>query len=239
MQDKETTFSDAIEQVMIKNWYYAPLPLIYKEFSKYREKTGLTPNKTIQERVQRDKRFTKIGYWVYALTEFLDKLPKEKEVKTKKDKTERIHSRIQWMLIEIWNMNWYETYTPDKNGIFINRELWKIATLDKIPPFTYEKIINNSIKFIDVIWFNERWFPAKLIEVENSTDFRAWFIKMNEIQDFRTDFLFIAPEERKNKFDTEREKIAFKNIKDRCVFQTYDFVENWYNNHMEWKNYKI
>jgi len=56
---------------------------------------------------------------------------------------------------------------------------------------------------------------------------------MNEIQDFRTDFLFIAPEERKNKFDTEGQKIAFKNIKDRCIFQTYDFVENWYNNHIE------
>jgi hypothetical protein len=29
------------------------------------------------------------------LTEFLDKLPKEKEVKTEKDKAERMHSRIQ------------------------------------------------------------------------------------------------------------------------------------------------
>lgn len=236
---KELTFSDAIEQVMMNNWFYAPLSLIYKEFWKYREKTGVTPDKTIQERVQRDKRFTKIGYWVYALTEFLDKLPKEKPIKTEKDKIERMHSRIQWMLIEIWNMNWYDTYTPDKNWIFINKEIWKLATLDKIPQFTYEKIINDSIRFVDVIWFNERWFPAKLIEVENSTDFRAWFIKMNEIQDFRTDFLFIAPEERKNKFDTEKQKIAFKNIKDRCVFQTYDFVENWYNNHIEWKKFKI
>lgn len=235
----EVTFSDAIEQIMIKNGYYAPLPLIYKEFWKYREKTGLTPDKTIQERVQRDKRFTKIGYWVYALTEYLDKLPKEKETKTEKEKTERMHSRIQWMLIEIWNMNGFDTYTPDKNWIFINKEIWKLATLDKIPPFTYEKIINDSIKFVDVIWFNERWFPAKLIEVENSTDFRAWFIKMNEIQDFRTDFLFIAPEERKNKFDTEKEKSAFKNIKDRCIFQNYEFVEKLYNYHLEWKKFKI
>lgn len=236
---KELTFSDAIEQVMLNNWFYAPLSLIYKEFWKYREKTWLTPDNTIQERVQRDKRFTKIGYWVYALTNFLDKLPKEKEIKTEKDKIERMHSRMQWMLIEIWNMNWYDTYTPDKNWVFINKEIWKLATLDKIPQFTYEKIINDSIRFVDVIWFNERWFPAKLIEVENSTDFRAWFIKMNEIQDFRTDFLFIAPEERKNKFETEREKIAFKNIKDRCIFQTYDFVEKWYNNHVEWKKFKL
>lgn len=237
MQNKEITFSDAIEQVMLHNWYYASLSLVYKEFQKYREKTWKTPDNTIQERVQRDKRFTKIGYWVYALTEFLDKLPKEKEVKTEKDKVERMHSRIQWMLIEIWNMNGYDTYTPDKNWIFQNKEIWKLTTLEKVPYFTYEKIINDSIRFVDVIWFNERWFPAKLIEVENSTDFRAGFIKMNEIQDFRTDFLFIAPQERKNKFDLEKEKLAFKNIKDRCIFQTYDFVENWYKYHLEWKKF--
>jgi len=48
-----------------------------------------------------------------------------------------------------------------------------LATIKKIPSFTYEKIINDSIRFVDVIWFNERGFPAHLIEVENSTDFRA------------------------------------------------------------------
>lgn len=239
MKGKQLTFSDAIEQVMLNNWFYASLSLIYKEFSNYRDKTGLTPDKTIQERVQRDKKFTKIWYWVYALTEFLDKLPKEKEVKTKKDQVERMHSRIQWMLIEIWNMYWFDTFTPDKNWIFDNKEIWKLATLDKIPKFTYENIINESIRFVDVIWFNKRWFPAKIIEVENSTDFRAGFIKMNEVQDFRTDFLFIAPEKRKNKFDTERNKSAFKNIKDRCVFHTYEYVENWYTNQLEWKKFNI
>lgn len=35
----DVTFSDAIEQIMIHNGFYAPLSLIYKEFSKYREKT--------------------------------------------------------------------------------------------------------------------------------------------------------------------------------------------------------
>jgi hypothetical protein len=33
-----------------------------------REKTGLTPDNSIQERVQRDDRFTRIGLGVYALT---------------------------------------------------------------------------------------------------------------------------------------------------------------------------
>lgn len=237
MKTKQITFSQAIEQVLLNNSYYAPLKLIYKKFSKYREKTGLTPDYTIQERVQRDKKFTKIGHWVYALTEYLNKLPKEKEAKTVEEKKEKMHSRVQGMLIEIWNMNWYDTYTPDINWIFWNKKIWNLTTIKKIPNFTYEKIINDSIKFVDVIWFNERWFPAQLIEVENSTDFRAGFIKMNEVQDFLTKFLFVAPENRKTKFETEKSKTAFKNIKDRYNFQTYEYVENWYKNQIEWKKF--
>lgn len=235
----EKTFSDAIEEVMLHNGYYAPLQVIYKEFEKYRQKTGLTPDKTIQERVQRDSRFTRIWLWVYALTEHLDKLPKEWEIKTEKQKEIRKHSHMQWMLIEIWNMEWYKTYTPDINWIFINRELWKITTLSTIPRFTYDHIIDSSIRFVDVIWFNERWFPARLFEVENSTDFRAWFIKFNEIQDFRADFHFVASETRKQKFETEKNKASFSAIQERCGFMNYEFVEWWYNNKLNGKRFSL
>lgn len=37
---EQKTFSDAIEQVMLNNGFYASLALIYKEFENYREKTG-------------------------------------------------------------------------------------------------------------------------------------------------------------------------------------------------------
>lgn len=234
----DVTFSDAIEQIMIHNGFYAPLSLIYKEFSKYREKTWLTPDKTIQEKVQRDKRFTRIWLWVYALTEHLQYLPKEIEIKSGEDKIKRMHTHIQWMLIEIGNIEWFETYTPDKNWVFINRELGKIASLNNLPAFTYENILNESVRFIDVVWLNERWFPARLFEVENSTDFRAWFIKFNEIQDFRTEFIFVAPEDRKIKFETEKNKSAFKNISDRCWFLNYDYVQKWYQHKLESKLYK-
>lgn len=236
----DITYSDAIEQVMLNNWYYAPLKLIYQEIWKFKDKTqiiGKTPNMTIQERVQRDPRFTKIWLWVYALTAYLQKLPTEIEPKTIIEKTLRMHTHIQGMLIEIWNIEGFDTYTPDKNGIFINRELWKIATLETMPRFTYDNIIDDSIRFVDVIWFNSRWFPEKLFEVENSTDFRAGFIKFNEIQDFRTSFHFVAPEDRKVKFETEKSKAAFSNIKDRCGFLNYDFIDNWYRNRVEGKKY--
>lgn len=71
MHKKELTYSEAIEKVMLDNGGYAPLKLIYENIEKYRKKTGLTPDNTIQERVQRDERFTRIALGVYGLTEFL------------------------------------------------------------------------------------------------------------------------------------------------------------------------
>lgn len=239
---EDLSYSKAIEKIMLNNGFYAPLQLLYKEIWNYKDKSKITwktPDYTIQAIVQRDKRFTKIGLGVYALTEHLDKLPKEVEAKTEKQKQEKSHARFQWMLIEIWNINGFETYTPDKSWIFINRELGRISTLQNIPDFTYPKIINDSIRFIDVIWFNERGFPVRLFEVENSTDFRAGFIKFNEIQDFRTDFFFIAPEKRRQKFETEKTKIAFKNISERCGFLDYNFVEKWYLNQLESKQFSL
>lgn len=77
MFEKDLTYSEAIEQVMRNNRNYAPLKLLYKEIWKYKDKSkiiGLTPDFTIQERVQRDPRFTRIAKGVYALTEFLEQV---------------------------------------------------------------------------------------------------------------------------------------------------------------------
>jgi len=77
---KDTTYSEAIEQVMLNNGYFAPLKLLYKEIWNYKDKTkivGKTPDMTIQERVQRDPRFTRIAKGVYALTEFIEKVEQD------------------------------------------------------------------------------------------------------------------------------------------------------------------
>jgi len=55
--EKDLTYSEAIEQVMLHNGYYAPLKLLYEQIWNYKDKSkivGLTPDYTIQERVQRD-----------------------------------------------------------------------------------------------------------------------------------------------------------------------------------------
>lgn len=227
------TYSEAIEQVIINNGYFAPLKLIYKEIWNYKDKSeiiGKTPNMTIQERVQRDKRFTRIGLGVYALTEYMDKLPKPEKPKTKKAEKERKHATIQGMLLEIGNhqRDIVDTYTNDKKWIFDNKTLGSLATLQKVPLFTFNHIIEESVTFLDVIWFNERHFPQVIFEVEHSTDFRDAFIKFMELQDFQTRFYCVSDNNRRDKFEREKGKSAFSAIQGRVKFLTYEEVQNDY-----------
>jgi hypothetical protein len=229
------TYSEAIEQVMLNNGYFAPLKLLYTNVWKYKdisELKGKTPDNTIQERVQRDERFTKIGYGVYALTDKLPLLSQQSmTLSTPKDKAKTRHCEMQGMLLEIGNnrKGIEATYTNDKKGVFQNKTLGGLATLSTVPLFTYENIIKDSISFVDVLWFNERHFPSHLFEVENSTDFRDAFVKFMELQDFMTRFICVSPMERKSKFDKEVDKTAFRPIHDRVEFLSYEAIESDYN----------
>ena len=218
---------------MLKNGYFAPLKLIYKEIWNYKDKSeivGKTPDMTIQERVQRDKRFTRIGLGVYALTDYIDRLPKTEIPKTKQAEKERKHARIQGMLLEIGNhqKDISDTYTNDKKWIFENKTLGSLATIQKVPLFTFQNIIEDSISFVDVIWFNQRQFPQVIFEVEHSTDFRDAFIKFMELQDFQTRFYCVSDIGRREKFEKEKSKAAFSAINNRVKFLTYEQVENDY-----------
>jgi len=228
MSGSEITFSQGIEKVMLNNGYLASLQHIYKEFPKYRPLTGKTPFKTIQERVQRDNRFTRIGVGVYGLTEFLQNIQKAEMPKKKKERAEFQHTRIQGMLLEIGEQRQYGTYTPDSNKTFDGKKLGLVTSINECPPFTFPHIIEQSVKYIDVIWFNPRKFPSHAFEIEHSTDFRGALIKFTELQDFTTKFFLIAPQERHEKFKTEISKRAFEPIAERCNFRSYQNIEEYY-----------
>ncbi|GAH78756.1 unnamed protein product, partial [marine sediment metagenome] len=133
MPNRKMTFSQAIEQIILDNGYLASLQHIYKEFPKYRTLTGKTPFKTIQERVQRDPRFTRIGLGIYALTDYLDKLPTSPKPQSKEQEKEQTHYSIQGMLLEIGNTEGFDTFSPNKNAIFDNKPLLQIMTLSEFP----------------------------------------------------------------------------------------------------------
>lgn len=237
MKDQETTFADAIEQVMIANGYYAPLQLIYKEFENYRPFTGKTPLATIQERVQRDKRFTRIGLGVYALAAHLDKLPSAPKPKTPIEKRNYVHTKIQGMIIELGNMEGLKTYTPDKGKVFDNKRLGNLATLGEIPQFTYPGIV-RSTQYVDVIWFNAEGFPEKAFEVEDSTDFRSSLVKFSDLRFFNTTFHLVAAFERKAKYEREVARSVFGNISSRCHFSSYDEITQLYDARLNYQRAK-
>ena len=166
------------------------------------------------------------------MTEHLDKLPKLIEPRNEVERNNRKHAEIQGMLLEIGNFKPEvgDTYTNDKKWVFQNKTLGSLATLAMVPAFTYGRIIKESASFADVIWFNGRGFPYKIFEVEHSTDFRDAFIKFMELQDFNTEFYCVSAEDRKFKFERERNKTAFRPIDSRLKFLTYEQVENDYQN---------
>jgi len=221
------TYPEAIERVLLNNNYVASLRKIYKEIVKYRSLTGQTPLKTIRERVQRDQRFTRVGLGVYALTEYLDKLPYLPKPKTVVEEKEQTHYSIQGMLLEIGNMEGFDTYSLNKNAIFDNKPLAQIMTLSKFPNFTYPNII-HSVKFIDVLWFNERGFPKFAFEVEITPQFRNSLLKFSDICDFNISFYLISETTQQNKYNREISRSVFRGIEGRCLFRTCNQVRDMY-----------
>ena len=230
---KFTEKSEDLSNITDLNIFIEKFTLAMKNALAYLEKNkyfAVVIGDVIQERVQRDKRFTRIGLGVYALTAYIDNLPKAETPKNEKAKSERKHDIIQGMLLEIGNhqKDISDTYTNDKKWIFENKTLGSLATLQKVPSFTFQHIIDDSVFFADVIWFNERHFPQVIFEVEHSTDFRDAFIKFMELQDFQTRFYCVSDENRRSKFEKEKAKSAFSAINNRIQFLTYEQVENDY-----------
>jgi len=229
------TFSQAIEQIILDNGYLASLQHIYKEFPKYRALTGQTPFKTIQERVQRDPRFTRIGLGMYALTDYLDKLPVAPKPQSENEEKERIHYSVEGMLLEIGNMEGFDTYSPNKNAIFDNKPLLQIMTVSDFPNFTYASIV-QATKFIDVLWLNERDFPKFAFEVETTPQFRSALVKFGELCDFLVSFYLIGDAKYYDKYESEISRAVFKQIKGRCLFRTFEEVTNMYLKSLEKQN---
>lgn len=242
MKEHSLTWSEAIENVMLQNNYCSTLKNLYQLAPQLKpESVGLTPNRTIDERVQRDTRFTRIGPGFYALTAYLDKLPNEYNPRIKKSVVEQnaiTHTFIQGMLLEIGKLKGYDTYSPDKNHLYIDKKLSEYITVEHFPQFTYDKILQSS-KFIDVIWFNSRQFPQRVFEIENSTNFRNSLVKFVELQDFNVKMNIIIPNDKakKEKFNQEIEKVAFADIRHRVKCYTYDYIEGMYANQMASKQY--
>ena len=231
---KDRVFAEIIERIMSAHDGHASNLLLYREFEalrhEYPDIQGLTPHNSIRRELQRmvkENRIERIGLGVYARKGAV--LPVAPPANTAEEKKERRHADIQGMLLEIGNNRpeCANTYTPDRSRIFNNMRLGSIATVKQMPPFTYPKII-DSVRYADVIWFNERGFPGAMFEVEHSTDFLSAMTKFCDMQDFHVRLCCVAEESRRGRYERVLGRAAFAAIEKRCEFLSYESIESDY-----------
>lgn len=156
-------------------------------------------------------------------------------VQTEKNKDSEIvntfnHTYYQGLLLEIGKMRLLDTFVPaqDKNKKFLEGDfLGHMSTLDVIPSFTYEDIVQRS-STIDVIWFNERHLPDSFFEVEHSTDIQNSLLKYYDLRDFSARMVIVADAKRLPEYNKKLGYDAFTAIKNKVKFLSYDSLDKQY-----------
>ncbi len=215
----------------------ATLGQLYKEVFKITDcvwKTK-TPLATIRRIVQTRKEIFKIKPGLYGLASKRSELEVQgiiAETKTNQNSVEVQnfgHTYYQALLLIIGNLRHFDCWAPnqDRNKKFLNTDLGSLRTLNEIPKFSYEHLVNRAAT-IDVIWFNERKMPDSFFEVEITTDFQNSLLKFNELQDFAARMFIIADRTRRKEFEAKLKYTAFRDISKRVNFLTYDSLVEQY-----------
>lgn len=223
---------EAVIQTIEKLWWIATLWEINHNIFKITDcewKTK-TPFASIRRIVQQTpKEIYKIKPWLYGLEKYRSKheakniFPITDKNKDSEEVRSFSHYYYQWLLVEIWNIKWFETYVPpqDQNQYFLNKKLKDIIKVQKMYDFWYENLIKRA-KTIDVIHFNERKMPHAFYEVEHSTDIQNSLLKFTDLQDFRASIFIVADKVRRREYDHKLSQIAFDWIRSRVKYLDYD-----------------
>ena len=144
-----------------------------------------------------------------------------------------MHSYIEGICLELGNFKNFSTYTADPSMLYRdNIQLQRIATLNELPPFSYEDIL-REVKRIDVIWFNQKGhkFPQKVFEVVDSIGtLNGAFNRSLQLQNFRTEFYIVAPEQHRAKYEQTINLAPYNINKERFSFINYDDITELYEN---------
>ena len=142
-----------------------------------------------------------------------------------------MHSYIEGICLELGNFNGYLTYTADPSATYRdNLRLYDFATIHEMPEFSYNGII-NEVKRIDVIWFNKKGyaFPKRIFEVVDSIGtLNGAFNRSLQLKNFITDFVIVAPEKHREKFNQTIDMEIYLPQKERFSFVNYDDIMDLY-----------
>lgn len=220
---------EAVEAVMKNNGGYATLKRLYEKAPHVEgsEWGTRTPNASIRRIVQQKDRFFRIRPGLWALEEYRNGLPDHLSPDSESPDEEETysHTYFQGLLAEVGNIRASETWIPsqDKNQAFLDRTLADVRSLEQIPKFGYESLVNRT-RTVDVVWFNRREMPHSLLEVEFSTDFQNSLHKFLDLRDYYANFVIVADETREGQFTKRLSQSGFEPIRDRVDFFTFEDV---------------
>jgi len=154
------------------------------------------------------------------------------EEKLEKPKLEKIkidsHEKAEAILLSLGNLLGFDTYTPDKGRIVEGQTLGNIITLQELPYFGGEKIM-ESAQNIDVVWVKDEW-PEYFFEVEHTTGITPGLLRIYRVAEKLSAKCFIiGPLEMLPKFKREVEKPPFDKLKERYKFKSYEELEEMYS----------
>ena len=221
----------SVINVMEKNGGYSTLGNLYHrvDVSKWKTKT---PFASIRRIVQDKRFFFNIRPGLWALKSQKEKVLKSFDIveRDKKLVEDFNHTYYQGLLVEIGNMEGFNTFIPfqDKNKKYLMKPLLDYASMREFHKFTYEHIVRRTIT-IDVCWFNERKFPSSLFEIEHSTDIQNSLLKFLELQDFVSKFNIVADKGREKEFSKKINSVAFNPIRERVKFIDYERVSKYHS----------
>lgn len=231
---------EAVVQTIEKLWWIATLWEINHHIFEITDciRNTKTPFASVRRIVQTNpKEIYKIKPWLYSLVKY--KNENEKKWIFESDNTKEwqlfSHYYYQWLLVEIWNMENFQTYIPpqDQNQYFLKQKLWELTSIQKMYNFWYEDLIKRA-RTIDVIRFNNRDMPDHFYEVEHSTDIQNSLLKFTELQDFNSKFTIVADKIRKKEYEAKIQQLAFNTIKNRVTFLDYEQLSQYHTKAYEY-----
>lgn len=145
-----------------------------------------------------------------------------------RDDTPLTHSDIQAKLILIGSYLNYRTYTPDRSKQSIYGILGDLCSERDVPEGSIPALSVETVRFVDVIWFDEEGYPTHAFEVEHTTDITKGLLRLYQIHKLRIKMFVIADEVSKEKFQKEVQKNPFSKIKQDFIFKNYQELDEFF-----------
>lgn len=140
------------------------------------------------------------------------------------------HYDIQAKLVLIGSYLNYRTYVafPDKGRNTIFGVLGDLCSEKQLPEGSIPALSVDTVKYVDVIWFDEEGYPTHMFEVEHTTDITKGLLRLYQVHKLRIKMFIVAEDEQKNKFEQEIRKEPFVKLKNHFIFKNYQDLDEFF-----------